>query len=95
MIKIETFNLNEDLNDLEVGLFEDTRLTIGSISTPSPPFSFETIVFLSILALEANFAWELLKIQLTLNSKAWVLHCKLFFPWHVFTINDGSKLNLV
>jgi hypothetical protein len=68
MIKIETFNLNEDLNDydglndLEMGLFEDTRLTVGSISTPSAPFGFEPIVSLSILALEASFAWELLKI---------------------------------
>jgi hypothetical protein len=63
MIKIETFNLNEDFNDydgfydLEMGLFEDTRLVIGSISTPSPPFDSETIVS---LALEASFAWELL-----------------------------------
>jgi hypothetical protein len=30
MIKIEILNVNEDLNDLEMGLFEDTRLTIGS-----------------------------------------------------------------
>lgn len=36
MIKIEILNVNEDLNDydglndLEMSLFEDTRLTIGS-----------------------------------------------------------------
>ncbi len=78
-----------------MGLFEDTRLTINLISTPSAPFGSKTIVSLSILALEASFAWELLKIQLTLNSKTWVNNCKFFFPWHVFTINDGNKLDLV
>jgi hypothetical protein len=100
MTEIETFNLNEGLklnydydglDDLEMGSFEDTRLTIGPISTPSAPFDFETIVTLSILDLETNFD----KIQLTLNLKAWVFHCKLFFPWHFFTINDGNKLDLV
>jgi hypothetical protein len=101
MIKIETFNLNEylndydGLNDLEMGLFEDTTLTVNLISTPSAPFGSETIISLSILALEAGFARELLKIKLTLNSKTWVFHCKFFFPWHVFTINDGNKLDLV
>jgi hypothetical protein len=79
------------LDDLEMGSFEDTRLTIGSISTPSAPFDFETIVTLNILDSKANFACEFLKIQLTLNLKAWVFHCKFIFPLHFFTINDGKN----
>jgi hypothetical protein len=34
-----------------------------------------------------------LKVQLTLNQQAWVLHHRLSLPWHFFVVNDGKKPN--
>jgi hypothetical protein len=79
-----------------LGSFEDTRLqVVASVSTPSAPFGSdsENIATLTILDLKAEVAWELLKIQLTLQQKAWVLHSRFFLPWHFFTINDSNKPN--
>jgi len=45
------------------------------------------------LDVEVKIAWEVLKVQLTLNSQVWVLHQKLFVPWYFFVVNDGKKLN--
>jgi hypothetical protein len=59
------------LDDLELGLFEDLRLPIVAlITTPSLPFGsgFESIATLTILDLKTKVAWELLKIQLTLQQ---------------------------
>ncbi len=61
MGEIETFNLNEDpqqdyddINDLEMGnLVEVLWLVIGSILMSSKPFTFESIVTLSNLDVEA------------------------------------------
>jgi hypothetical protein len=105
MAQIETFNLNENLmldydgnvhgpDDLELGSFEDIRsLVIVSISTPYAPNSSdsESIATPNILDLELEAPWELLKIQLTLQQKAWVPHNRFSLPLHFFTINDGSK----
>jgi len=69
-------------DDLKLGLFEDTRPPIViSISTPSAPSSYglESITTYIILDLEMEDAWELIKIQLTLQQKAWVLHSRFFF----------------
>jgi hypothetical protein len=80
--KIETFNLNEDLmlnydyddlDDSKMSSFEDTWPVVGSISTPNASFSFENITIPRILDLETEAAWEPLKIQLTLNRKAWII----------------------
>lgn len=60
MVKIETFNLNENLllyhdynglDDLGMGSFEDTRPIVSSNSTFSAPFGFENIIILCILDL--------------------------------------------
>jgi hypothetical protein len=60
MVKIETFNLNENLllyhdynglDDLGMGSFEDTRSVVNSDSTFSAPFGFENIITLCILDL--------------------------------------------
>jgi hypothetical protein len=40
---------------------------VGSISVPSGPFNFESIITSSNLDVEAKIGWEILKIQLTLN----------------------------
>ncbi len=94
MVEIETFNSKEDLlldydyddlYDLEPGSFEGTRRMVGFVSTPNAQFGFESIITLSILDLKTKVAWELFKIQLTLNGKAWVLHYKFFFPSGVFS----------
>jgi hypothetical protein len=42
---------------------------------------------------KAKIAWEVLKVQLTLNQQAWVPHHKLFLLWHCFVVNDGKKPN--
>jgi len=94
MAQIETFNLNENLmldyngnvfgpDDLELGSFEDTwPLVVTSVSTPNAPssYGFESIATPTILDLEAKVAWELLKIQLTLQQKAWVRHIRFSPP---------------
>jgi hypothetical protein len=60
IVKIETFNLNENLllyhnynglDDLGMGSFEDTRLVVSSNPTFSAPFGFEKIIILCILDL--------------------------------------------
>jgi hypothetical protein len=80
--KIETFNLNEDLmlnydyddlDDSKTSSFEDTWPVVGSISTPNASFSFENTTIPRILDLETEAAWEPLKLQLTLNRKAWII----------------------
>jgi hypothetical protein len=40
---------------------------VGSISMPSGPFVYESIVTSNNLDVVAKIAWEILKIQLTLN----------------------------
>jgi hypothetical protein len=85
-------------NDLELGSFENIGpLVIISVSTPNAPFScgFESIATLTILDLEIKVAWELLKIQLTLQQKAWVPHNRFSPPYHFFIINDDRKLDLI
>jgi hypothetical protein len=42
---------------------------------------------------EVEITWEVLKVQLTLNQQAWVLHHRLSLPWHFFVVNDGKKPN--
>jgi hypothetical protein len=49
----------------------------------------------SVLNEETKIAWEVLKVQLILNQKAWVLHHELLLPWHSFVMNDGSKLDFI
>ncbi len=75
------------LDDFKLGSFEDIRpLVVVSISTPSVPSSFglENITTQRILDLEMEDAWELIKIQLTLQQKAWVFHSRFFFPLAFF-----------
>jgi hypothetical protein len=60
-------------NDLELGSFENIGpLVITLVSTLNVPSNcgFESIATLTILDLEIEVAWELLKIQLTLQQKA-------------------------
>jgi len=55
---------------MELGSFEDTWMSVVVlISTPSAPSSssFGSIITSSILDLKTEAAWELLKIQLTLQ----------------------------
>jgi hypothetical protein len=41
---------------------------------------------------EIEITWEVLKGQLILNKKTWVLTYRLFFPYHFFVVNDGSNI---
>lgn len=76
----ETFDLNEhhhetfdydDVHDLNGRiLVKDSRPLIGSILMPNKPFSFKNIITPSDLDVEIKFAWEVLKIQFILNTKA-------------------------
>ncbi len=71
MVDIEVLNVNVDLmvhgfdddgaNEMALGLDEVLGLVVGSISTPSTPTPFESIVTPSTSNLEAKVAWELLK----------------------------------
>ncbi len=76
--------------DLE-NLVEDSRLLVGWISMLRGPSACENIATPSDLDEEAKIAWEVLKVQLILNLKTWVLHHMLFFPWHFFVVNGGNK----
>jgi hypothetical protein len=85
----KTFGLNVHMHQgfdyddaqLELGnLTEDFRPIFGLISTPSGPFSYESIATLNDLDEETKIAWEVLKVQLILNLKAWVFHHMLFIP---------------
>ncbi len=98
--EIETFGLNVHIHEgfdydgihLELkNLLEDFGPIVGSISMPNGPFAFESIRMPNDLDEEAKIAWEILKAQLILNQKTWVLHHKLFFPWHFFMVNDCNK----
>jgi hypothetical protein len=87
--QIETFGLNVhmhegfDCDDAHLeskNLAEDFRQVVGLISTTSGSSTFENITTLSDLYEEIKIAWEVLKIQLIMNEKAWVPPHKLFFP---------------
>lgn len=94
MAQIETFNLNKNLMlnydgnvfgpyGLELGSFEYIGLLIIiAVSTPNVPSSsgFESVATLTIVDLEIEATWELLKIQLTLQQKAWVPHIRFSPP---------------
>jgi hypothetical protein len=78
MAKIKTYNLNEDIHqyddnvvNLEMGnLVKVSRSTVGLISTPlgSPiPNVSKCVEAPNNLDVEAKIAWEVLKVQLTLN----------------------------
>jgi hypothetical protein len=97
----ETFGLNVHIHEgfdydgfhLESkNLVEDFGPIVDLILMPSGLFAFESIRMPNDLDEEAKIAWEVLKAQLILNQKAWVLHHKLFFPWHFFMVNDCNKL---
>jgi hypothetical protein len=63
---------------LESGnLTKDSRSIVGSISTPIEPFASKYITTPSDLNEEIEITWEVLKVQLILNQKAWVPHCCL------------------
>jgi hypothetical protein len=84
---METFNLNEDLHqhyddiaNLEMGnLVEVLGKMVGSISTINglTPNASKHIKTLSNFVAKTEFAQKVLKVQLTLNQQAWVLHHKL------------------
>jgi hypothetical protein len=59
-------------------LTKDFGLVVGSISTPNGPFTSKSIATPSDFDEEAKIAWEVLKVQLILNKKAWVPHRRLF-----------------
>ncbi len=76
--EIETFGLNVhihqafDSNDFHLelkNLVKDFGSIVGSISTPSGPFAFESITTPNDLDEEAKITWEVLKAQLILNQK--------------------------
>jgi len=103
MAEIETFNLKDihqyfdNVFDLEMGnLVKVLGPMVGSISTPFGSQAIDAsknVETPSNLDVEAEIAQEVLKVQLTLNQQAWVLHQKLFLLWYFFMVNDGKKLN--
>jgi hypothetical protein len=85
---IETFDLNVhmhdgfDCDDVHVklsNLLEDYKLVGSSILMPSQPSRSKCIVMPNDLDEEIEIAQEVLKAQLILNNKTWVLHYRLFF----------------
>jgi hypothetical protein len=87
--QFETSNLNVHMHEgfdcdgvrLEFGnLTKDFRSIVGSISTPIEPFASKTIVTPNDLNEEIEITWEVLKVQLNLNQKAWVPHHRLSLP---------------
>jgi hypothetical protein len=60
-------------------LAKDYRQVVGLIST-SGLSTFKNIATPSDLYEEVEVAWEVLKVQLIMNKKAWVLHHKLPLP---------------
>jgi hypothetical protein len=52
---------------MALGSNEVSRLMAGSISTPNTPTPFESITTPSTSNPKAEAAWELLKVQLSLN----------------------------
>jgi hypothetical protein len=88
---IRTFGLNvhmhecfecDDAHLKSRNLAKDSSLIVGWISTPSGPSTFESIVMCSPSDLdeETKIALEVLKVQLILNKKTWVLHHKFSLP---------------
>jgi len=86
--QIETFGLNVhmlmgfDCDNVQLelkNLAKDFTQVVGLIST-SGPLAFESIATPSDLYEEIEIAWEVLKVQLIMNKKAWVPHHKLFLP---------------
>lgn len=87
MAKMETFNLNEDLHQHydDIANFEMENLAkllgqmVSAIWTINglTPNAFENIETLSSFDAKVKFAWEVLKVQLTMNQQAWVFHHKL------------------
>jgi hypothetical protein len=53
-------------------LIKDSRSIVCSISTPIEPFASKNITTPSDLNEEIKITWEVLKVQLILNQKAWV-----------------------
>jgi hypothetical protein len=90
MANIEVLNVNVDLmvadfdndgaNEMTLGSNEVLRPMAISISTPSAPTPFESIITPNTSNLETEVAWELLKVQLNLNQKAWIPHNKTSIP---------------
>jgi hypothetical protein len=103
MASIEVLNVNGDLmatsfdddgaNEMALGSDEVSRPMVSSISTPTAPTPSKSIITLNIANLKAKVAWGLLKVQLSLNQKAWILHSRTSFTWHFFVVKDGSKPN--
>jgi hypothetical protein len=57
------------------------------------PSIFESIVTPITLDLEIEVAYELLKIQLTLNYKSWIFHHMFYPPLHFLVVNNNNKPN--
>jgi len=103
VVDIEVLNVNVDLmvvgfdddgvNEMALGSNEVSGLVVGSISTPSTPTPSKSIATPSTSNLEIEVAWELLKVQLSLNKKTWIPHSRTYLPRHFFVVNDGSKPN--
>ncbi len=102
--QIETFGLNVHMHDsfecddvhVELGnLTKHSGLLISSILMPSQPFASKSIALPNDLDEKIKVAWEVLKAQLILNKKTWVLHYRLFFLQHCFVVNDGNNVMLV
>jgi len=83
MASIKVLNVNVDLmavgfdddgiNEMALGSYEVSKLVVGSISTPSTTTP-------STSNPEIETTWELLKVQLGPNQKAWIFHSKTSSP---------------
>jgi len=90
MASIKVLNVNVDLmavgfdddgiNEMALGSYEVSKLVVGSISTPSTPTPFKSITTPSTSNPEIETTWELLKVQLGPNQKAWIFHSKTSSP---------------
>jgi hypothetical protein len=103
-VEIETVGLNVhihegfDFDDFHLeskNLVEDFGPIAGLISMQNGPFAFENITMPNDLDEEAKIALEVLKAQLILNQKTWVLTTSCLSLWHFFVVNDGSKLYII
>jgi len=65
---------------MALGSDEVSKLVVGSISTPSTPTPSKSIPTPSTSNPEIEITWELLKVQLGLNQKAWIFHSKTSSP---------------
>jgi hypothetical protein len=103
MANIEVLNVNVDIiavgfdddgaNEMTLGSNEVSRPVVGSISTPNAPTPSESITTLNTSNPKVKAAWELLKIQLSFNQKAWIPHSRTSLPWHFSMVNDDNKPN--